>query len=46
VKEELQDVWQERARTYPPPVAWEREKWLRIVPDNNIYLNNPRGKER
>ena len=45
VKEELQDIWQERAKTYPPPVAWEREKWLRIVPESNQYLDQSTGKE-
>jgi len=41
----LQDIWQERAKTYPPPVAWEREKWLRIVPEDNHYRNQSTEKD-
>jgi hypothetical protein len=34
----LKAVYDEHARTLPPPHAWDRRRWKELVPENNIYL--------
>ena len=37
---ELKSIWEEEAKNFPPPYKKGKDKWIKIVPKNNKYINN------
>jgi uncharacterized sulfatase len=35
---EMTRIYYDQAVDFPPPVAWRKEKWSEIVPENNRYI--------
>lgn len=38
IAKELQTIWENEAKNFPPPVKIGRDKWEKIVPKTNIFL--------